>query len=119
MLKTESSQEDDQEQGPELLDVVPMTEAFARMMTSERNAPMQSAAISSPYEWRPMLSRPEVREAVQQEIGAASSAHAPHPVMRKRGAETTVDQPTAASSSSTAADEQPVMKTPRGTRSSQ
>ena len=114
MLETDSSQEDDKAKESELLDMVPMTEAFARMMKGERGDSLSSVAINTPYEWKPMLSRPDVIEAVQQELGAASSTHAQRP--EKRGAETAGDQPSASSST---VDEQPVLKTPRGTRSSQ
>ena len=114
VLKTESSQEDDKAQESELLDMVPMTDAFARMMESVCCYFMANSEIYTPYEWKPTLSRPDMFEAVQQELGAASSTHAQRPV--KRGAETAGDQPSASSST---VDEQPVLKTPRGTRSSQ
>ena len=103
--------------GPELLDVVPMTEAFARMMSGQRDTPGPPATSSTPYEWRPRLSRSKTRKAMKQEIEVASSVYAPRPTPRKREAETAVDQPSAASSST--ATEQPVLKTPRGSRSSQ
>ena len=114
VLETDSSQEDDKTKETELLDMVPMTDAFARMMKGDRNDILPNAAINTPYEWKPTLSRPDMLEAVQQELGAASSTHAQRP--EKRGAETAGDQPSASSST---VDEQPVLKTPRGTRSSQ
>ena len=57
------------------------------------------------------------RKAVEQEVAEASSANTPRPTPLKRDADMAVEQPSAASSSADI--EQPMLKTPRGTRSSQ
>ena len=110
-----SSHEDDHDSDPLQLDVVPMTEAFARMMTGQKPDPRM--ASSAPYQWKPRLSKSMTRKAVKQEVAEASNAFTPRPTPRKRDADMAVEQPSAAGSSADI--EQPVLKTPRGTRSSQ